>query len=111
MELLEFIVEAVNKNEGIKLAYVSKNVGKIQSLHNTLIERTDATNSNTKVLGIHPIGIGNLPENIDIVLYEAEETSEEHILKHVKFSTKFRIYEVKENNLGLVYAEDRTGQV
>lgn len=108
MELYTFIVEEIAKNTGKKMAYVTKNTGKLKAVHNLLIEKCDVANSTTRIYGIHPFGVNNLPENIDVLIYETAETSEEHLLKHVKFNKKFKIYEVKENVLGLTYAEDRT---
>lgn len=109
MELYDFIVEEINNNTGRKLAYVTKNTGKLKAIHNILVEKCDVAGSSTRIYGIHPIGIHNLPPDIDAVLYETTETSEDHLLKHVKFNKKFFIYEIKYNVLDLTYAEDKTG--
>lgn len=108
MKLNDFIINEFATNSGKKLAYVSKNVGKIKALHNLLVSGVNVADSNTRIFGVHPIGVNNLPEGIDVVLYETTETSEEHLLKHVKFNKKFLIYEIKDNELGLSYAEDRS---
>jgi len=108
VELYEYIVKEINESTGKKVAYVTKNTGKLRAIHHLLIERCNVAGSSTRVYGIHPIGINNLPPGIDVVLYETSETSEDHLLKHLKFNKKFFIYEVKDNNLDLTYAEDKT---
>ena len=112
MQLYDYIINEINESKGEHVAYVTKNTGKLEALHITLVENCDVAGSTTRVYGIHPIGVHNLPDNIDVVLYENKETSEDHLLKHVKFSKKFQIFEVGANNkLDLTYAEDKTGNL
>lgn len=107
MTLYEFLIKLVQENNNRKIAYITKNSGKLGAVHVALVEGCDVSGSSTRVFGIHPMGIANLPENIDIALFEKDETSEEHLLRHVKFSPKYFIYEVDELNTELIYAEDR----
>ena len=108
MELYDYIIKEINESSGKKVGYVTKNTGKLKAIHNLLVEKCNVAGSATRVYGIHPIGVNNLPEGIDVILYETTETSEDHLLKHVKFNKKFFIYEIKENKLDLTYAEDRS---
>lgn len=107
VKLDEFIVSTINnKEEPKRIAYISKSTNKLKHLHMVLVEQCDIANSSSLIYGVHPIGIHLIPEAVDVAIFTKDDTSEEHLLKHLKHNKKFIIYEVKEGDvLDLTYAE------
>jgi|DEB19_MinimDraft_2_1074335.scaffolds.fasta_scaffold05752_3 hypothetical protein len=79
MNIVDVLIDKVNSNDGKVYVYVSKSKITLDKVKQTATERCDFSKTNTKVLLIYPLGIGNVVGDVHGIYYDADGTTKDFL--------------------------------
>lgn len=96
MVIKDRIIEHLQSNDGKVYLYISKNKLTLDSIRQLSNEGIDFSKTKTKVVLVHPEGMGFIKGNIDVIYYDSNTMTEDFISNKIELNNNIEFKEVNE---------------
>ncbi len=97
MVIKDKVVEHLLSNDGKVYIYISKNKLTLDSIRQLATEGVDFSKTSTKVVLVHPEGMGHIKGKIDTIYYDSNGVTQEFISNNIELNDLITFHEVDES--------------